>query len=104
MTKSALEAELLRCGLRRYWQAAQVYVRNAVTLTAQVVDEVPFGRSHLGGAADLPLGDDQPQARCPVLQTTTPQNGKTAVAAFAFRGLKYVVEVGALRQSRRAGK
>jgi hypothetical protein len=38
------------------------------------------------------------------LQTTTPQNGKTAVAAFAFRGLKYVVEVGALRQSRRAGK
>lgn len=55
MTKSALEAELLRCGLRRYWQAAQVYVRNAVTLTAQVVDEVPFGRSHLGGAADLPL-------------------------------------------------
>ena len=54
--------------------------------------------------ADLPFGDDQPKPRRAALQTTTPQNGKTAVAAFAFRGLKYVVEVSALRQSRRAGK
>ena len=54
MTKSALAAELLRCGLRRYWQASQAYVRNAVTLQVQKVGDAPFGRSHLGGAADLP--------------------------------------------------
>lgn len=54
MMKSALEAELLRCGLRRYWQASCVFVRNAVTLTVQGVGDAPFGRSHLGGAADLP--------------------------------------------------
>lgn len=54
MTKSALAAELLRCGLRRYWQASQAYVRNAVTLQVQQVGDAPFGRSHLGGAADMP--------------------------------------------------
>ena len=71
---------------------------------AEAFAHQPLDAVALVCAADLPLGDDQSQPRCAVLQTTTPQNGKTAVAAFAFRGLKYVVEVGALRQSRRAGK
>ena len=71
---------------------------------AETFADEPLDAVALVRAADLLFRDDQPEPRRPALQTTTPQNGKTAVAAFTFRGLKYVVEVSALRQSRRAGK
>jgi len=71
---------------------------------AEAFAHQPLDAVALVCAADLPLGDDQSQPRCAVLQTTTPQNGKTAVAAFSFGGLKNVVVFAALCQPCRVGK